>query len=143
MSRWLFPLLFVLTLLTSLAKAQDNPIIAVNPGDGVPIKVGGYVYVDNWTPAPAAVTIKRADGTVVLELVVPPNGHVDIKLPNDKSLIGDKLTTTATNGTQSASATNPIVGPGMAEDDSLDGALSAPLAERVTLARLASALTVA
>ncbi|MBI5433173.1 MAG: hypothetical protein HZA52_10120 [Planctomycetes bacterium] len=135
MPRWLLPFVFVLALFARFAPAQDHEIITVNPGDGVPVAVGGWLHVDNHTSNFVWVQIKRADGSLVAEFGMAPKSVADYRVPKDASLIGQKLTTTATDGTHTATATNPIVAPSVANDDAdpirasfLDRALGTPQA---------------
>jgi len=102
--RWLLLLPLLLGFLSQDASAQ----IYINPGDGVTIAPGGYIHVDNWTGLPASVVIQLKDGTVLAAIELPPEGWCDFKIPNDPSLIGTSVTTSASNGVDKAKSTNPI-----------------------------------
>jgi hypothetical protein len=124
MLRWLLLLPFLLGFLSQDASAQ----IYINPGDGVTIAPGGHIHVDNWTGLPATVVIQLSDGTVLAAIELPPEGWCDFKIPNDPRLLGTKVTTTATNGAETETSTNPI-------GTSSDGAARLPDASRESLQR--------
>lgn len=104
MLRWLLLLPVLLGFLSQEATAQ----IYINPGDGVSVAPGGYIYVDNWTDEPALVEVRLADGTLLAAVELPPHGWGQYQIPKSPALLGSSVTTKASNSKSSASSTNPI-----------------------------------
>jgi len=104
MLRWLLLLPILLGFLSQDASAQ----IFINPGDGVSVAPGGYIYVDNWTDEPALVEVRLEDGTLLGVYELPPHTPGQFQIPKSPELLGTSVTTKASNSKSSASSTNPI-----------------------------------
>ncbi len=99
----------LLTVCTGLASAMCGRGVWILPGNFVSLSPGSTITVVNATATPAIADIRLDDGTSLANFVVPPQSQVDFVLKKDAALIGHKVLTKVSNGTESDATTNPIV----------------------------------
>ena len=115
MSRWLIPLVLVVTALPQVVPADSGGGgggggggVWILPGPSTCVPPGGMLSVQDATSLAVGVTVKLDDGTQLGSFQVTAGSTGYFQLPNDDSLIGHTVKTTATNETLSVSSENSI-----------------------------------